>query len=79
MEKKDGIALIVGATMVIITALACATFYNYTQTQAIKSNIESAIVKGIDPVAVKCAYAHSDNVCVAYAISHGFSNSNSKK
>ena len=36
-----------------------------------KSNIESAIVKGIDPLAVRCAYEHGDNVCIAYAISHG--------
>jgi hypothetical protein len=32
---------------------------------------ESAIVKGIDPVAVRCAYASErDVVCVAYAASH---------
>jgi hypothetical protein len=34
-----------------------------------KSNIESAIVKGIDPIAVKCAYGKADPVCIVYAAS----------
>jgi hypothetical protein len=39
--------------------------------KSVERNVESAIVKGIDPVAVRCAYANaSDVVCVAYAASH---------
>lgn len=78
-NSKDRISFIVGVTIVVITAIVCATFYHYYQTQAIKSNIESAIVKGIDPIAVKCAYASSDVMCVAYAVSHGQSNQPTKK
>lgn len=70
-NNRDGLAFIIGATMVIITAFVCTTFYNYHQTISMKSNIESAIVKGIDPVAVKCAYSSNDTVCVAYAVAHG--------
>lgn len=70
-NNRDGLAFIIGTTMVIITAFVCATFYNYHQTMSMKSNIESAIVKGIDPVAVKCAYSSNDTVCVAYAVAHG--------
>jgi hypothetical protein len=34
-------------------------------------NIEAAIAKSIDPLAVRCSYANSDdNICVAYAISN---------
>ena len=52
----------------VMTLICSVTFYQYQQLQAVKSNIESAIVKGIDPVAVKCAYEdRSSNICIAYA------------
>ena len=52
----------------VVTLIGSVTFYEYNQLNAMKSNIESAIVKGIDPVAVRCAYANErDIVCVAYA------------
>ena len=52
----------------VVTLIGSVTFYEYNQLNAMKSNIESAIVKGIDPVAVRCAYASErDVICVAYA------------
>jgi len=30
-------------------------------------NIESAIVKGIDPIAVRCAYKAESTMCAVYA------------
>jgi hypothetical protein len=78
-NSKDKIGFIVGATLIIITAIVCLTFYSHHQTLAIKSNIESAIVKGIDPVAVKCAYSSGDVMCVAYAVAHGQSSPTGKK
>lgn len=71
MNNKESLAFIIGMVLVIITGIICATYYNLNKTAAMKSNIDSAIVKGIDPLAVRCAYEHSDNVCIAYAISHG--------
>ena len=69
---SDKTSLHVGLCLVIMTALICLTYYYDNQNKAIKSNIESAIVKGIDPVAVRCAYAkNNDNVCIAYAIAVG--------
>jgi hypothetical protein len=65
--KGEIIALIVAATISIVTVVAGVVYYNIKRDEAMKSNIESAIVKGIDPVAVKCAYGYSDNVCVVYA------------
>lgn len=55
-------------TLVAMTGIG-ATGYYYTQESALLSrNIENGIVKGIDPVAVRCAYAKpNDNICVAYA------------
>jgi uncharacterized membrane-anchored protein len=71
MDNKQGLAFIIGLVLVVITGITCTTYYNLNKTAAMKSNIESAIVKGIDPLAVRCAYEHGDNVCIAYAISHG--------
>ena len=40
-------------------------------TGHVDNNIESAIVKGIDPIAVRCAYSDArDVVCVAYGATH---------
>lgn len=53
----------------IMTLICSVTFYKYNELQAMKSNIESAIVKGIDPIAVKCAYdSQTSNLCIAYAV-----------
>jgi hypothetical protein len=71
MENKESLAFIIGVVLIAVTAIVCATYYNLNKTAAMKSNIDSAIVKGIDPLAVRCAYEHGDNVCIAYAISHG--------
>jgi hypothetical protein len=65
--KSEIIALIIAVTISIITVVAGIVYYNIKRDEAMKSNIESAIVKGIDPIAVKCAYGHSDNLCVVYA------------
>lgn len=65
--KSEVIAFIIAATISIISIVFGIVYYNIKQTESMQSNIESAIVKGIDPIAVKCAYGYSDNVCVVYA------------
>lgn len=68
---KEVFAFIVGVVLVLMTLILCATYYSYNETLAMKSNIDSALVKGIDPLAVRCAYGkQSDTICVAYAVSH---------
>ena len=55
---------------IIITLICSVTYYNYAELKSLERNVESAIVKGIDPVAVRCAYAKKDdNICVAYGSS----------
>ena len=55
----------------IVSLIGSVTFYQYNELKSVERNVESAIVKGIDPVAVRCAYASErDVVCVAYAASH---------
>ena len=66
--KSEFVSTMIAATVAIITVASCITYYNVQRDMSMKSNIESAIVKGIDPIAVKCAYGHgSDPVCVVYA------------
>jgi len=55
---------------IIITLICAVTYYNYAELKSLERNVESAIVKGIDPVAVRCAYAKKDdNICVTYGSS----------
>lgn len=62
---------VVSIVIAFITMILSVTYYNYSELKSIEKNVESAIVKGIDPLAVRCAYAKgSDVVCVAYAASH---------
>jgi hypothetical protein len=72
IKMSEKTSLHIGVCAVVITALGCLTYYYDNQNKAIKSNIESAIVKGIDPVAVRCSYSSErDNICLAYAMTHG--------
>jgi hypothetical protein len=53
----------------VLAIVGAVGFYNYTSMKSMERNIESAIAKGIDPVAVRCAYGNShDNICIAYAV-----------
>jgi hypothetical protein len=70
IQNKESVSLIVGITLVVITAIVCITYYNIKKDEAVKSNIESAIVKGIDPLAVRCAYDSNNSTCVVYAAVH---------
>ena len=56
----------------ICAVMGALTYKTTFEIKAMQSNISAAIEKGIDPVAVRCAYASKDdNVCVVYAITHG--------
>lgn len=74
MEKYE--ALITRFMILVGFVVAIIALYNYKNQElaAIKSNIEISSAKGIDPIAVRCAYAQErDMVCVAYAASKGSS------
>lgn len=68
--SRDFVSVIVGVVIVAVTAALCITYYGIKRDDAIKSNIESAIVKGIDPVSVRCAYDNNGSMCVVYAATH---------
>lgn len=59
---------IVSVVISLLSLIAAITYHNQTSIKSMERNIESAIVKGIDPIAVKCAYEQtSSNLCIAYA------------
>lgn len=70
---KERITLIIVGALAICMAIAGVTYYRTQELEAIKSNIDAAIAKGIDPIAVRCAYTEhrSDTTCVAYAVTRG--------
>jgi hypothetical protein len=61
----------ISVLIAVVTFIISVTFYQYSELKSVEKNVESAIVKGIDPVAVRCAYANErDVVCIAYGASH---------
>lgn len=61
---------IVSALTAILSVIGAVTYYNYSEVKSMEKNIDSAIAKGIDPLAVKCAYSkYADNICITYAMS----------
>ena len=59
---------IVSTVISILSLIFAVTYHNQTSVKSMERNIESAIVKGIDPIAVRCAYeSASSNLCIAYA------------
>jgi hypothetical protein len=71
MSLKNDVVFIISVLLAIITLVSSVTFYKYSELKSVERNIESAIVKGIDPIAVRCAYANEkDVVCVVHAASN---------
>jgi hypothetical protein len=67
-----GNLLVVCVTVVLITAISSVAYYNMQKDTLMSANIENGIVKGVDPLAIKCAYDSQGNLCLVYAASkHG--------
>jgi hypothetical protein len=61
---------IVSITLVMVTLTLSILYYNVHKDELMSKNIETAVSKGIDPLAVRCSYANNqDIVCIAYAAS----------
>lgn len=65
------VAVVVSIAVVMVSSIVSVAWYYIHKDASMKTNIESAIAKGIDPVAVRCAYmAQSDIMCAVYASTH---------
>jgi hypothetical protein len=67
MMDESKLFLVCG-TLVLMTIVGSVAYYNIQHQAVLSKNIENGIAKGVDPVAVRCAYAQErDIICVAYA------------
>ena len=67
--NKDLITICVSVSIVVCTAIIGAIIYSMNDRNNMAKNIEAAIVKGVDPLSVKCAYETNVNsVCIAYSM-----------
>lgn len=65
---KTEISFVIAVAVAVITLILSMAHNQYTELKSMERNIESAIVKGIDPVAVKCAYSPQSTMCTVYAV-----------
>ena len=70
--RKDLIGIIIATAIVFITAIVSVTVYYVNDRALMSKNIDAAIAKGVDPVAVRCSFVQqTDTICVAYAAAQG--------
>ena len=63
---------VICGTIVVMSAIVSIGFYNLQKDRLMSANIENGIVKGIDPIAIKCAYDSNGTMCMVYAATkHG--------
>jgi hypothetical protein len=68
MEKGLSSVITVSITLIVLSIVAATCLYGLNDRKLMAANIENAIAKGIDPLAVRCSYAKSDDiVCIAHA------------
>ena len=65
---KNLITGIVAITIVVLSIVVGAFYYNINDRSLMSKNISEAVAKGMDPLSVRCAY-NNDTVCMIYAAS----------
>lgn len=69
-KSYEVITIILCVAAVLISIIVSVGYYNINDRALMSKNISEAVVKGMDPLSVRCSYTHStDTVCVAYASS----------
>lgn len=71
-STNDFKTIVLSATIVAVSAIIGCSVYAVNDRMLMAKNIDNAIAKGVDPLAVRCSYANGqDMICVAYGASHG--------
>lgn len=66
-EKLETVTFISWISILLCVIVFAITYYNYNKTIALENTIKYAIEKGIDPIAVKCAFDdYSSASCQVY-------------
>ena len=58
---------VICTTLVLMTAIGSIAYYNLQKDRLMSANIENGIVKGVDPIAIKCSYDSNGSMCMVYA------------
>lgn len=70
--KTDFKTMVIAVTIVIVSAIIGITVYNVNDRMLMAKNIDNAIAKSMDPLAVRCSYVtNTDTICVAHAAANG--------
>jgi uncharacterized membrane protein len=67
LQMTNDKVFIISVLLATVTLIGTIGFNDYSALKSMERNIESAIVKGIDPVAVRCAYKADSTMCAIYA------------
>jgi hypothetical protein len=67
-KNFDLITVVICIAIVCVAMIAGISMYSMNDRNNMAKNIEAAIAKGIDPLAVKCSYeTHPGAICITYA------------
>lgn len=65
--KYEILGTIIAITLIIVSAIISYNVIEDKRLVALNQSIESASARGIDPIAVRCAYAKADDtICIVY-------------
>ena len=66
--KYNLVSGIIAVTMILITYIVSSGIVEHKKVLAMSQAVSEASSKGINPIAVRCAFAKSeDNICIVYA------------
>jgi hypothetical protein len=66
--NHEKLTLIICTTIVALSAIFGCAYYFSNQTKLMAETITAASAKGVDPLAVRCSFASSnDTICLIYA------------
>ena len=66
---KTAVAMIVGVSIILLSIIGGVSYYLINDRNLMSKNISEAVAKGMDPLAVRCAY-NNDTMCMIYAASN---------
>lgn len=67
--NKEFVTMVVSFTILLSSMVAGATIYQINDRNNFAKNMESAIMKGVDPLSVKCSYEQTPTAtCITFSM-----------
>ena len=68
--NKEFVTILACLTILVGSMIAGATIYQINERNNFAKNMESAIMKGVDPLSVKCSYEQTPTAtCITFSMS----------